>query len=918
MPAKKIKKPTPKKPAAKKPTAKKPVKKAPAKKAALKKPAAQAPVAKKASAKPAPAKAPAPKKTEAPKAAEAEKAAKPVTEEVVAETGDKEATIARQIVTERTRTAFGLVEPQPIIDEMRKSYLDYAMSVIVSRALPDVRDGLKPVHRRILYAMWSVGYRAGAKFRKSATVVGEVLGKYHPHGDVAIYDSMVRMAQTFSMRYPLVNGQGNFGSMDGDSAAAMRYTEAKMMNIAEELLYDIEKQTVDFVPNFDGSQKEPRVMPAKLPNLLLNGTMGIAVGMATNIPPHNLTEVTDAIMHLLDNGDATVEDLMGFVKGPDFPTGGVIYNSKDILQAYATGKGGIVLRGRAEIEEQKGGQFQIIITEIPYQVNKATLVENIANLVKNKKLDGIRDLRDESDKDGVRVVVDLKRDAYPKKVLNYLFKHTQLQTTFHVNMLALVDGIQPKVLTLKMVLEEYIKHRQEVVRRRTQFELDKARERAHILEGLVMALNKIDAVIKTIRASKDRDTAKTNLIKQFKLSERQAVAILEMRLQTLANLERLRIETELKEKRALIKELMEILKSKTKIKNIIKTEVKEIADKYGDERRTKLVAREAQDFSMEDLVPNEETVVMMTRDGYIKRLPPDTFKTQSRGGKGVIGLTTKEEDMVDFVFTSQSHNDLLFFTTKGRVFQLKAYDIPQATRTSKGQAIVNFLQLGPGEAVTAILPLDKILEAKYLFFATEQGLVKKVKIDAFDNVRRSGLLAIKIKPDDKLIWIKPTGGQDEVQLITSGGQAIRFKETDVRDMGRTRAGVRGARLRKDDRIVGMGVVKTDKDKLAKYQVLTVMEKGFGKRTPLNLYKVQNRGGSGIKTARVTDKTGKIVNAYVVNADAMQDKDLIVISENGQVIRLPFKSVSQTGRDTQGVRLMRFKNEKDSVGCVTWV
>ncbi len=830
----------------------------------------------------------------------------------------KEEGVKTEIVSEKKMTKYGLVEPLPISDEMRKSYLDYAMSVIVARALPDVRDGLKPVHRRILYAMWSVGLRSGAKFRKSATVVGEVLGKYHPHGDTAVYDSMVRLAQDFSMRYPLVRGQGNFGSMDGDSAAAMRYTEAKMSPIAEELLYDIEKGTVDFIPNFDGSQKEPRVLPAKLPNLLLNGTMGIAVGMATNIPPHNLGELIEATTYLIDNPEASSEDLMQFIKGPDFPTGGIIYNNKDILQTYATGKGGIVIRGRAEVVEAKEGAFKILITEIPFQVNKASLVEKIAELVKNKKLDGIKDLRDESDKEGVRIVLDLKKDAYPKKILNSLYKHAQLQETFHVNMLALVDGLQPKVLTLKMVLEEYIKHRKEVIKRRTQFDLDRARERAHILEGLMIALNKIDAVIKTIKASRDREVARRNLIKKFKLTDRQAVAILEMKLATLANLERLKIEIELKEKKKLIKELEAILRSNVKIKNILKDEIKKLVDKYGDERKTQVIAHGVKEFSMEDLVPNEEAVVFMTRDGYIKRLTPDTFKVQGRGGKGVLGLTTKEEDMVEFMFMTMAHNDILFFTTRGRVFQLKAYEIPQAARTAKGQAIVNFLQLSPGEQVSSILPLDKISKSKFLFFATEKGLVKKVKLEAFTNVRRSGLIAIKIKGEDKLIWAKPTSGNDHIQLITARGQAIRFKETNVRDMGRTAAGVFGIRLKDDDTVVGMGVIKIDKEKLKKYQILSIMEKGFGKRTSLHLYKVQGRGGSGIKTAKVTTKTGKLINAYIVNAETMKDRDLVIISVKGQVIRLPFKSVNQSGRDTQGVRLMRFKAEDDKVACVTWV
>jgi len=874
-------------------------KKAPVKKA----------VAKKTTTKQAPA-----KKTSVEKTSVKQAAKKEVVEEKKEETVEE----MPEIINNRKKTEFGLVEDQPIVDEMSKSYLDYAMSVIVSRALPDVRDGMKPVHRRILYAMWSIGLRSSAKFRKSATVVGEVLGKYHPHGDSAVYESMVRMAQEFSLRYPLVRGQGNFGSMDGDRAAAMRYTEAKLAAISEEMLFDIEKNTVDFIPNFDGSHKEPRVLPAKLPNLLLNGTMGIAVGMATNIPPHNLKELVNAIQHLIDNPDASVEDLVQFVTGPDFPTGGIIYDKKDILTAYATGKGGVVLRGKAEVEEMNNGGFQIIISEIPYQVNKATLVEKIADLVKDKKLEGIKALRDESDKDGVRIVIELKKDSYPKKILNSLYKHTSLQTTFHLNMLALVDGIQPKVLTLKMILEEFIKHRQEVVRRRTQFELDKAKDRAHILEGLKIALSKIDAVIKTIKASKDKEIAKVNLIKQFKLSERQAVAILEMRLQSLANLERLKIEDELKEKLKLIKELEAILKSAAKIKKIIKDEIQGISDKYGDDRRTTVVPHGVKDFSIEDLVPNEETVVMMTRDGYIKRQEPDTFKVQARGGKGVIGLTTKEADTVEFMFTSLTHNDVLFFTTKGRVFQLKVYEIPQTSRAAKGTPIVNFLQLLSGEQVSSILPLDKVANSKYLFFATNKGLVKKVEIDAFKNVRRSGLIAIKIKGEDKLVWVKPTSGSDHIELVTAQGQAIRFKEADVRSMGRGAAGVHGIRLKKEDSVVGVGIAKTDKTVKRDYQILTIMANGFGKRTKLDLYKVQGRGGSGIKTAKVTDKTGTLTNSFLVNAESMKDRDLVIISEKGQVIRTPFKSVNLSGRDTQGVRIMRFKDSDDKVASVTWV
>jgi DNA gyrase subunit A len=1254
---------------------------------------------------------------------------------------------------ENELTAYGLIKNQPLAEEMSQSYLDYAMSVIVSRALPDVRDGLKPVHRRILYAMWNIGLKSTAKFRKSATVVGEVLGKYHPHGDSAVYESMVRMAQDFSMRYPLVNGQGNFGSMDGDSAAAMRYcvtgdtlvlsnkgilpiakissktedkinlnilnyqgktkkadrffnsgkhkirqvvteqgyqikgslnhplmvwsqddfgrpaiswkmladlreedtvlinrnsslfakanaslenyylplkkrqtkvvlpktmnkdlafllgalvsegsfhkgqilfsnsdkvfynkvkniilqqfkgvklherdvqggsfelslyhqqavnflesiglsfkrsdkkvipftvleskkeviasflqalfegdgsvihkkdkrhgdesieltynskskklidqlktillgfqivttnpyqdkknscykliisgvesinnfhqqinfysqrkkevltnieninntrlsktdyipylneylrknynqsflkknnfdrysklqknysqlvkilkpadrkiidwllehkfffnkiktikdlkdketvysvrvnsnchsfiangfvnhnTEAKLQNISDELLIDIEKKTVDFRPNFDGSHDEPSVLPAKLPNLLLNGTMGIAVGMATNIPPHNLHELSQAIIHLIENPEASIDDLTKFVKGPDFPTGGIIYNEKDITQTYATGKGGIVVRGKAEIVENKSNDFKIIITEIPYQVNKANLVEKIADLVKNKKIDSIKNLRDESDKDGVRIVVDLKKDSYPKKVLNTLYKNTQLQETFHVNALALIDGLQPKVLTLKMILEEYIKHRLEVVRRRTQFDLDKAKDRAHILEGLVIALKNIDEVIKTIKASKDKEVAKISLIKKFKLSERQAIAILEMKLQNLANLEGKKIEDELKEKQKLIKGLENILASKTKMRNIIKQEVVELDKKYGDERKTKVIKNGVKDFNMEDLVPNEETMIMMTRDGYIKRLDPSNFKVQARGGKGVIGLSTKEEDLVQFMFTTNTHSDLLFFTTKGRVFQLKAYEIPQTSRTAKGTAIVNFLQLMSKEQVTSILPLDKIANQKYLFFTTEKGIVKKVSLDSFANVRRSGLIAIKIKDEDRLIWAKPSSGNDEVVLITANGQAIRFKETDVREMGRSAAGVYGVRLKKGDKVIGMGVANQASIKNKDYQIITIMANGFGKRTSFELYKIQRRGGSGIKTAKVTAKTGPLVNAYLMNYKMMKEKDIIAISAKGQVIRLPFASINKTGRDTQGVRLMRLKNDNDSVAGVTWL
>jgi DNA gyrase subunit A len=808
------------------------------------------------------------------------------------------------------------IEKQPIVQEMQESYLDYAMSVIIARALPDVRDGLKPVHRRILYAMWSIGLRAGAKFRKSATVVGEVLGKYHPHGDVAVYDSMVRLAQNFSMRYPLINGQGNFGSVDGDSPAAMRYTEAKLSRISEELLFDLEKNTVDFIPNYDGSQKEPKVFAAKLPNLLLNGTMGIAVGMATSIPPHNLTEIINGILLIIEKPETTIDELMQIIKGPDFPTGGIIYNKKDISQAYGTGKGSIVMRGKAEIVERKSEYYSIIITEIPYQINKASLIKDIADLVQIKKIDGIKDLRDESDKDGIRIVVDLKKDAYPKKVLNKLYTLTYLQTSFHMNMLALVDGLQPRVLNLKTILEEYIKHRQEIVRRRTRFDLDRAEERAHILKGLKKAVDNINVIIRVIKASKDKDQAKVNLMKRFKFTERQSIAILEMKLSQLANLERKKIEEELKEKIKLIQELKSILISGKKIFDIIKKELTEIKEKFGDERKTEVHAGAVGEFSQEDLIPNEATVVMITRDGYIKRVAPETFKVQKRGGRGVIGLTTKEQDTVDRLISTTTHADLLFFTSKGRVFQLKAYDIPPASRTAKGQAIVNFLQLGQNEKVSSVMSLEELDDFKYIVMVTKNGIIKKVDIKDFGSVRRSGLIAVKLRPDDVLEWVKLSAGKDDIIIVTENGQAIRFREKQVRPMGRNAAGVRAIKLKKDDKIAGMDMINAGRAEQHE-QLLVVMEKGYGKRTSLRNYRVQGRGGSGIKTAKITPKTGTAVAAFIVNAK-LEKEDLIIVSDKGQVIRLPLKSVSVLGRATQGVRLMRFSEKDDKVASVTFV
>ncbi len=810
----------------------------------------------------------------------------------------------------------GKLEARPIVTEMQESYLDYAMSVIIARALPDVRDGLKPVHRRILYAMKELGLTHSAKYRKSATVVGEVLGKYHPHGDVAVYDTMVRLAQDFAMRYRLVDGQGNFGSMDGDSAAAMRYTEARLAKISQAMLADLDKNTVDFIPNYDGTKDEPSVLPALLPNLLVNGAVGIAVGMATSIPPHNLTEVCDAITHLIQDPDATVDDLMQFVKGPDFPTGGIIFDKKEIEAAYSTGKGAIVMRAKADIVETKSGHFHIIVTEVPYQVNKASLLEHIAELVRDKKLEGIKDLRDESDKDGVRVVIELKRDAYPKKVLNKLYDVTDLQTTFHVNMLALVDGLQPRVLNLKGVLEQYVEHRATVVRRRTQYDLDRTKERVHILKGLKIAVDNIDAVIRTIKKSKDKDDARVNLMKQFKLSEAQATAILEMKLQQLANLERLKIEQELKEKLALIKELEALLASPKKIRGVVAKEVQQLKTDHGDERKTQVNPNPVGEFKAEDLIPNEATVVMLTRDGYIKRVPPETFKTQTRGGKGVIGLTTKEEDTVEQLFSTMTHADLLFFTTRGRVFQLKAYDVPVASRTAKGQAVVNFLQLGPEEKVSAVLSLADLAEEKFFMMVTRQGTIKKVDIASFKDVRRSGLIAIKLKPQDRLEWVKPSSGKDDVILVSHNGQSIRYPEKLVRSMGRNAGGVRGMNLKRGDTVAGMDIIP-DGAEAKTEQLLVIMGNGFGKRTPMQEYRRQGRGGSGIKTAKITEKTGKIVEAFIVNAKREQE-DVVIISNQGQVIRLPLKQVSVLGRDTQGVRLMRFKEQKDSVASVTFV
>ncbi|OGE82439.1 MAG: DNA gyrase subunit A [Candidatus Doudnabacteria bacterium RIFCSPLOWO2_01_FULL_44_21] len=815
----------------------------------------------------------------------------------------------------------GKVNPRSIEREMEESYLDYAMSVIVARALPDVRDGLKPVHRRILYAMSELGLRSNVKFRKSAAVVGEVLAKYHPHGDVAVYDSMVRMAQEFAMRYPLIDGQGNFGSMDGDAPAAMRYTEARMMALAEEILADLEKDTVDWMDNYDATKKEPKVLPAKAPNLLLNGTLGIAVGMATDIPPHNLGEVVDSVIKLIEEPQTTTDELMEFVKGPDFPTGGFIYDWNTIKQVYATGKGPIVMRGRTEIVEEKG-VHKILITEIPYRVNKATLLEQFAELVKDKRIEGIKDLRDESDKDGVRIVIDLKKEGLPNKILNQLFKYSSLQETFHVNMLALVDGIEPQVLNLKNILEYYIKHRAEVIKRRTAFDLNKAKDRAHILEGLKKALDHIDAVIQTIKKSDTTEEAHAALITKFKLSDKQSTAILQMQLRALAGLERKKIDDELKEKRKLIEELEDLLKSEKKIKTVVKTELLELKDKYNNPRKTTLVKQPIGEFKAEDLIPEQSTMVIVTRSGYVKRLPPDTYKTQGRGGKGVIGMTTKEEDVVEWLSTTNTHDDILFFTNKGRVFQTKVYELPEASRTARGQALVNFLELPTDEMVSAILTFSKKIPAKFLILSTKKGLIKKTVIEEFAKVRRSGLIAIKLKTGDELRYVKYSTGNDDVILSTAGGQAIRFDEKDVRSMGRATAGVKGMRLKsarggsssggKDDYLMSMDLV-SKKNKLENLQLLIVTENGLGKKTDLKFYKRQHRGGSGIKTLKVSPKTGKIVSLHVI--DKTEEHDLMVISKLGQTLRTPIGKISTLGRATQGVRIMTLDN-KDKVATTT--
>lgn len=796
-----------------------------------------------------------------------------------------------------------------ITTEMKESYLDYAMSVITSRALPDIRDGLKPVHRRILYAMYDRGLTASSKFRKSAVVVGDVLGSFHPHGDVAVYDSMVKMAQDFTTRYPLVLGQGNFGNVDGDPPAAMRYTEAKMSRLSGEMLRDMDKETVDWRPNYDATRKEPTVLPAAAPNLLLNGTLGIAVGMASNIPPHNLREVAAAVIHLIDEPQSTTEDLVQFVKGPDFPGGGIAFNKKDILHAYSTGRGGVVTRGIAEIVETKAGAFQIVISAIPYRVNKSDLIIKIADLVRDKKLEGIKALRDESTKD-IRIVIDLKNNTHPQQILNALYKHTQLEETFHFNLVALVDGV-PQTLSLKTMLAEFVAHRKTIVRRRTEFDLKKAKEREHILLGLSKALDHIDKIIKLIKASKDTPEAHRNLMKEFKFSAIQATAILDMRLQKLAGLERKKIEDELTAVQKFIKECEKILASAKLISDIVKKETQEIAEKYGDDRRTTIVAGGAKVLSVEDLVPEEENALVLTAGGYIKRTNPDEFRKQRRGGVGVVDLDTKEEDVVSHLLIANTHSDLLFFTNKGRVFQIKMYELPEGKRATKGKSLVNFISLGDDEKVTSILPMPKEVKAAEklsLLMVTRQGVSKKVKASSFHDVRRSGLIAIKLAPGDQLISASFANTGDTAIVVTTKGQSIRFKESDIREMGRGAAGVRGMRLGKNDHVIGAHVVSKGTEKPS---LLIISQNGYGKRTELDEYKIQKRGGSGIKTAKVTPKTGDIMSASVI---VSEDQEVVAISQKSQVIRVDVKEIPLLGRQTQGVRIMKLR-EKDSIASL---
>lgn len=818
---------------------------------------------------------------------------------------DKDTPIEGEVVEIATHSR--VVENRTVEDVMEDNFLRYSMSVIIDRALPDVRDGLKPVHRRILYSMGEQGLRPGGRFTKSARIVGDVMGKYHPHGDSAIYDSMVRLAQNWTMRYTLVNGQGNFGSMDGDPAAASRYTEARLDKAGFEMLTDLDKDTVDFRDNYDGSEREPSVLPAKLPNLLLNGQIGIAVGMATSIPPHNLGELVDATIHLIDNPEANLDDLMKYVKGPDFPTGAIVYGGAPMKQAYQTGRGSVVIRAVANIEETKKGRSQIIITEMPFAVNKATLIEKIAELVKSKKITTISDLRDESARGSVRVVIELKKDAYPKKVLNQLYKLTSLQTSFHFNMLALIDGIQPRILGLQEILSEFVKHRQVVVRRRTEFELKKAKERAHILEGYKIALDHIDEVIKTIRASRTSEDAEKSLIEKFNLSVIQAKAILAMQLRRLTGLEREAIENELRELFELIAKLELILSDEKEILRIIKEELIEMKEKFGDDRRSQMINHELGKFSDEELIPEEDSVILLTVENYIKRTLVSEYHRQHRGGKGKRGMTIKAEDVIDQLVPASTHDYLLFFTNKGRIFRLKAYEVPAASLATRGVAAVNLLQLQPEEKITSIIRLEKDAnDDGYLFMATTKGTVKKTPLKDYSNIRTNGLIAIKLDDGDELRWIQKTNGDADVIISTSAGQAIRFNEKDARPMGRSARGVRGVRLRPNDQVVGMDIVTDDGRKL-----LVISENGYGKATKVSNFPSHKRGGVGIKAAVVTAKTGPIIAVHTLEPDA---SEVLLISNEGQAIRVGLKDIPTLGRTTQGVRIMRMR-EGDKVASL---
>jgi DNA gyrase subunit A len=807
-----------------------------------------------------------------------------------------------EIIEQQTHSR--TVELRTVENVMEDSYLRYSMSVIIDRALPDVRDGMKPVHRRILYSMNQDGLRSSARHRKSANVVGAVMGKYHPHGDSSIYDALVRMAQPWSMRYMLVNGQGNFGSMDGDPPAAMRYTEAKMHRVADELLADIDKETVDFRDTYDGQNQEPTVLPAKLPNLLLNGQLGIAVGMATNIPPHNLAELVDATVHLIDHPDANLDQLLEYIKGPDFPTGGIIYGQSSLRAAYAVGRGGIVVRGVAEIVENNKGRHQIIITEIPYGLNKASFIEKIADLYKEKKITGISDLRDESARGAVRIVIDLKKDAYPKKLLNQLYKLTPLQTSFHFNMMALIDGIQPRVLGLQDILQEHIKHRQVVVRRRTEYELRKAKEEAHILEGLKIALDHIDEVIATIRSSANTDEARQNLMKRFGLSEIQSKAILAMQLRTLTGLERTNIENRLAELVLLITKLEAILADEKEILKIIRGELLDLKKQYGDERRTKVIPQELDRMNDEDLVPDEQVVVTLTSANYIKRSPIAEYKRQGRGGKGRRGMTTREEDVIEHLVNASTHDYLLFFTNKGRVFRLKAYEVPMSSLNAKGVAIVNLLQLQPEEMVSAVINVSKQDKAANLMMCTVRGVVKKTPFEQYQNVRSNGLITINLDDGDELKWIRMTNGDNEVVISTAQGQAIRFHEKDVRPMGRVSRGVRGIRLRASDQVIGMDIVEEGSS------IFVISQYGYGKRTKVAQFTPHARGGVGIRSAVVNKKTGNLIGVKSLGGDESQE--VIIVSSQGQAIRLGLKNIPELGRATQGVRIMRLSGDDEVV------